>query len=102
VALGQPGPAISAADRAAAYLSHGDTDRILVRLEMARALAQSGEVPEACQVATDALLQPGFYHDVGVRAYATKFDRQIRGIQSPETREWRQVLADTHGGSQRS
>jgi tetratricopeptide (TPR) repeat protein len=102
VALSQSGPALSAADRAAAHLTHGDTDRILVRLEMARALAQSGEVPEACRVATDALMQPGFYHDVGVRAYATKFDVMIRGIQSPETREWRQVLAASHGASKQA
>jgi hypothetical protein len=102
VTLGQPGAAISAANRAAAHLTRSDTDRILVRLEMARALAQSGEVPEACRVATDALMQPGFFHDVGVRSYAARFDAQIRGIQSPETREWRQVLTDTRGGSQRA
>jgi hypothetical protein len=96
VALSQPDIAISAADRAFPLLAVGDTDKVLVRLERASALAQSGEIPEACRVARDALLDPGFYHDAGVRSYAVRFDRQVRGIQSPETREWRQVLADTH------
>jgi hypothetical protein len=96
VALGQPEIAISAADRAFPLLAPGDTDKVLVRLERASALAQSGEIPEACRVAREALLDPGFYHDAGVRSYAVRFDRQVRGIQSPETREWRQVLADTH------
>jgi hypothetical protein len=97
VALRQPAIAISAAERAYARIPHGDTDRILVRLEQATALAQSGEVPEACWVATAALVQPGFYHDVGVRAYAARFDAEIRGIQTPETRDWRQALAEAHG-----
>jgi hypothetical protein len=96
VALSQPEIAISAADRAFPLLDLGDTDKVMVRLERASALAQSGEIPEACRVARDALLDPGFYHDTGVRSYAARFDSLIRGIQSPETREWRQVLADTH------
>jgi hypothetical protein len=97
VALGLHGAAISAADRAFARIPSGDSDRVLVRLEKASALAGSGEIPEACRVAIDALRQPGFYHDVGVRTYAVKFDRVIRGIQAPHTKEWRQVLADTYG-----
>jgi hypothetical protein len=96
VALGQPDVAIRAADEAA-RLPYGGTDKVLVRLERASALAQSGEVPEACRVAIDALRQPGFSKDIGVRTYAVKFDRVIRGIQAPHTKEWRQVLADTYG-----
>jgi tetratricopeptide (TPR) repeat protein len=97
IALRRPGAAIIAADRALAQpMTPGDTDRILIRLERASALAQSGEVPEACRAATAALTQPGIHHDAAVRIYAAKFDTTIRGIQSPETRDWRQLLADTH------
>jgi hypothetical protein len=100
VALRQPDAAITAADQALAHaLSPGDTDRILVPLERASALAQSGEVPEACRVAAAALLQPDIPHDASVRAYAARFDAAIRGIQSPQTREWRQVLADARSGA---
>jgi|HubBroStandDraft_3_1064219.scaffolds.fasta_scaffold56978_2 tetratricopeptide (TPR) repeat protein len=93
VALRQPDIALTAADHALAQpLAPGDADLVLIPLERASALAQSGEVPEACRVAREALLQPG-WHDVSVRTYAAKFDEAIRGIQSPETREWREVLA---------
>jgi hypothetical protein len=92
---------VAAVDQALArMLSPGDPDRILLPLERASALAQAGEVPEACRVATDALLQPGIPHDASVRAYSAKFDALIRGVQPPETRAWRQVLADTYGARQ--
>jgi hypothetical protein len=96
VTIKKPAAAIRAADQAA-RLNCSGFDRILTRLEKASALAQSGEIPEACNIATDALTQPGFQYDIGVRTYAARFDHQIRGIQSPHTRDWRQLLADTHG-----
>jgi hypothetical protein len=53
-------------------------------------------VSEACRIATAALLDPNTYHGVTVRAYARKFDDLVHGIQSPETREWREVRAEVH------
>jgi hypothetical protein len=96
VALRQPQAAMSAADRFSMQPC-GSTDQILVGLERASALAQSGEVPEACRIAIAALSESALYHDVGVRGYAARFDAEIRGIQSPETRDWREALAATHG-----
>ena len=96
VALNQTDIAVSAADRTFSLCDPRDVDQALARLERANALAQSGEVSEGCRIARDVLLDPGTYHGVPVRTYAARFDNLIRGIQSPETREWRQVLADAH------
>jgi hypothetical protein len=96
VALSRPAVAVSTADRA--LLSDLPTaDRTLTRLVRASALAQSGEVDEACRVATGTLLDATTYHGLTVRAYARKFDEGIRGINSAATREWHQVHADKHG-----
>lgn len=98
VQLNKPETAVTAADRALSLYDPSETtEPTLVRLERASALVRAGEIPEACRVASDALLDPSTYHAVTVRAYARKFDDLIRGIQSPETREWRQVLAETYG-----
>jgi tetratricopeptide (TPR) repeat protein len=98
VRLSDSDRAISAADRALSLYDPSETtEPTLAKLERASALAKAGEVPEACRVAKVALLDPSTYHGVTVQTYASKFDEIIRGIQSPETREWREVRAEVHG-----
>ena len=98
VRLHEPSRAMEAADRALSLYDLSETtEPTLAKLERASALAEAGEVPEACTVATAALLDPATYHGVTVRAYARKFDELVRGIQLPEVREWREVRADVHG-----
>lgn len=97
VLLNDPGRAVDAADRALSLdLLSEVINPALTRLQRASALAQSGEVPEACRVATEAILDPKTYHAVTVRAFARKFEELLRGIQSPETREWRELRAEVH------
>lgn len=55
-----------------------------------------GEIPEACRVATEAILDRRTQHAVTVRAVALKFEDLLGGIESPETREWREVRAEVH------
>lgn len=98
VRLARPDSAVSAADRALSLYDPSETtEPALARLERASALVQSGEVPEACRVAKDALVDPNTYHGVTVRTYAGRFDELVRGIQLPETREWREVHAGIYG-----
>jgi transcriptional regulator with XRE-family HTH domain len=98
VRLNEPGRAMAAADRALSLYDLSETtEPTLAKLERASALAEAGEVPEACRIAKTALLDPNTYHGLTVRAYADKFDYLIRAIQSPETHEWREVRADIHG-----
>src|SRR5260370_6392887 len=98
VRLNEPDSAVTAADRALSLYDPSETtEPTLAKLERASALAQAGEIPQACRVAKDALLGPNTYHGVTVRTYARRLDQTIRGIQSPETSEWRQVLAQVHG-----
>jgi hypothetical protein len=97
VQLRMPATAISAADRA--LLSDRRTsEHALTRLERASALAQSGEVDQACREATDTLLDPSTqHHRTATRTYARKFNEVIKGINSPATREWHQAHAEKHG-----
>jgi hypothetical protein len=95
-ALGRPAIAVSTADRA--LLSDlPTTERSLTWLVRASALAQSGEVDEACRVAAGTLLDATTYHGQSVRASARTFNEVIKGINSAATREWHQVHADKHG-----
>lgn len=99
VHLGDTGRALAAANRALALYDLSETtEPTLARLERASALAKGGEVPEACSLATAALLDPATYHGVTVRTYATKFDDLVRDADLPETREWREVRREIHGG----
>jgi tetratricopeptide (TPR) repeat protein len=98
VQLNDPVRAIDAADRALSLYDLTETmEPALVRLERASALAETGEVPEACRAAKAALLEPNTYHGVTVRKYATRFDGLISGIDLPETRDWFEVRAAVHG-----
>jgi hypothetical protein len=94
---------MAAADHALSLYDLSETtEPTLAKLERASALAEAGEVPEACRIAKTALLDPNTYHGLTVRTYADRFDHLIRAIQSPETREWREVRADIHGQKVRS
>jgi tetratricopeptide (TPR) repeat protein len=98
VRLNQAATAVAAADRAISLYDLSETtEPTLARLERASALALAREIPEACRVAVEALLDPNTYHGLTVRTYAGRFDEIIRGIQSPETREWRDTYAEKHG-----
>jgi len=90
--------AMSAADCALSLYDPSETtEPTLVRLQRASALVQSGEVPEACQVAKTALLDRQTYHGVTVRTYARKFNDLIGDRKSPEISEWRAVRTEIHG-----
>jgi transcriptional regulator with XRE-family HTH domain len=98
VRLNDTDRALSAANRALAMYDLSETtEPALAKLERASALARGGEVPEACRVATAALLDRKTYHGVTVRTYARKFDDLVHDIDLPETREWREVRAEVHG-----
>ena len=98
VRLKDPARAIDAADRALSLYDLSETmEPALVRLERASALAEAGEIPEACRAAKAALLEPHTYHGVTVRKYAGRFDGLISGIELPETRDWFEVRAAVHG-----
>jgi transcriptional regulator with XRE-family HTH domain/tetratricopeptide (TPR) repeat protein len=97
VRLKRPEIAITAADRALSLYDLSETtDPSLTRLERASALALAQEIPEACQVAIEALLDPNTYHGIAVRTSASRFDGLLRGIQSPDTRQWREVHDEKH------
>jgi tetratricopeptide (TPR) repeat protein len=86
--------ATQAADRALAlYAPTHKVDPALIRLDKASALAQAGEVPEACQVATRAVLDPHTYHAVPIMVRAREFDALLGDDQAPAVRDWRDVLA---------
>jgi tetratricopeptide (TPR) repeat protein len=97
VRLNDSDRAIKAADRALALYDLSETtEPTLAKLERASALAEAGEVPEACRVARTALLDPTTFHGITVRSFARKFDNLVRAVQSPEAREWREVRAEVH------
>ncbi|MGH8900380.1 MAG: helix-turn-helix domain-containing protein [Egibacteraceae bacterium] len=95
VRLGDAEHAAQAADRALALYepTENTITPALVRLDKASALAQAGEVPEACQVATRALLDPHTYHAVSIVIRAREFDALLGDDRAPAVREWREVLA---------
>ncbi|MGH8910726.1 MAG: hypothetical protein ACRD0K_30585, partial [Egibacteraceae bacterium] len=64
----------------------------LIRLDKASALAQSGEVPQACDVATGALLDPSTYNSVGIMIRAREFDALLGDDRASAVRDWREVL----------
>ena len=98
VRLSDTGRAMSAADCALSLYDPSETtEPTLVKLQRASALAKSGEVSEACQVAKTALLDRQTYHGVTVRTYARKFNDLIGDRESPEISEWRAVQTDVHG-----
>lgn len=94
VKLRDVGNAAQAADRALAlYDSAHKVDPALVQVDKACALAQAGEIPEACQVATRAVLDPHTYHAISVMVRAREFDALLGEERAPAVRDWRDVLA---------
>ncbi|MGH8903859.1 MAG: hypothetical protein ACRDYA_19835 [Egibacteraceae bacterium] len=86
--------AAQAADRALVLYDPTDkVDPTLVRLDKASALVQASEIPEACTVATHALLDPHAYHSAGIVIRAREFDALLGDDRAPAVRDWRDVLA---------
>ena len=85
--------AISAADRA---LNLGDprrtTNPALATLDKASAYIQSGEIVEACRVASGALLNDGTYPGVSVIRRAREFDELLGPNTTAPARDWRDAL----------
>ncbi|MGH8886335.1 MAG: hypothetical protein ACRDYX_14395, partial [Egibacteraceae bacterium] len=94
VRLGDAEHATQAADRALAlYDPTHNSDPALVRLDKACALAQAGEIPQGCQVAKRALLDPHTYPAVTVMVRAREFDVLLGDDRASAVRDWRDVLA---------
>ena len=96
VELGDWRGAIEAAERAlASYDPTETTEPTLTRLELASAVAQRGELAEACELATLALRDPGSYHSASVVLQARAFDRRL-GPTTRATAGWREFLTGIH------
>lgn len=65
-------------------------------MDKASALAQAGEVPEACNLAKHALLDPHTYHSVAIVIRTREFDALLGDDRAPVVRDWREVLATIH------
>jgi tetratricopeptide (TPR) repeat protein len=100
VTLNDLDTALDAAERALALFGKAEKyDPVLVRLDRASALAKAGEVPEACRTAKAAILDATTFYALSIRAFAHKFTKEIQTVQSPDTREWREVLAEVEKGT---
>lgn len=86
--------ALEASRRALALYDPSETtEPALVKLDRATALAQAGELAEACEVAKEAVLDPNTYYGITVRTYVIRFSEHIRTVQSSPAREWRELVA---------
>jgi hypothetical protein len=98
VALNDLNAALDAAERAQAlFQGEGGIDKadsLLVRLSQATALAKAGEVPEACITARAAVTEGAGFYNLCVRTYARTFSSELREYDSPDTREWHELLAE--------
>jgi tetratricopeptide (TPR) repeat protein len=93
VELGRTEQALATAERAiACYDFDETTEPALVRFEQASALAQAGELQEACRVATAAVLDRRTYHGVTVVTRAKEFDLLLGPSNRGAVRDWRDVL----------
>ncbi|MGH8910822.1 MAG: hypothetical protein ACRD0K_31120, partial [Egibacteraceae bacterium] len=94
VKLGNTDLAVQTADRALAlYDPTHNSGPTLIRLDKASALAQAGEVPQACDEATGALLDPHTCNSVGIMIRAREFDALLGDDRAAAVRDWREVLA---------
>ncbi|MFC4531749.1 hypothetical protein [Sphaerisporangium dianthi] len=94
--LGNVDGTASATDRAlAAYDPTVSSDPALVRFAHATALAKSGEVEEACRLATLALRDPNTLPIISIVVRAYEFDALLGALGST-TADWREALADVH------
>jgi tetratricopeptide (TPR) repeat protein len=99
VLLRRPERALEASETALSlYDMTETTEPALTKLERASALAQSGEVSEACRVAIDAISDPRTYQSITVRTRAHRFDELLGDVRSQEVNEFREIrheLQDT-------
>jgi len=98
VALRMPEQATGAADEALRLYDLSETtEPALVRFERASALAQAGELDEACRYAIGTALHPGTYPSITVRSRARAFTvllGDIADAKTPAVSQWRDI-ADT-------
>lgn len=101
VRLGDATAALEAADRALAGYEPGiySTDPATIRLDKAVVHARSGDIPEACRIATDALTDQYSHPAPIVLVRAHEFDRMLGTDTTAWVRDWREVLHhfDPHG-----
>ena len=94
VELGRSEEASAAADHAISLYDLSETtEPALVRFEQASALAQTGEIQEACRVATTAVLDQNTYHGVTVITRATEFDQLLGPSHCGAVNDWRGLLS---------
>lgn len=94
VELGRAEQALAAAEYAITlYDLDETTEPALVRLEQASALAQTGEIEEACRVATTAVLDQHTYHGVTVVTRAKEFDLLLGPSNHGAVHDWRELLS---------
>jgi transcriptional regulator with XRE-family HTH domain len=97
VVLGEAGPAAAAAQRALdGYDMRETTEPALARFERASALAQAGELDEACRLAASTVLDPRTYPSVSVRGRAHRFDAMISDRRTAAVRHWRTVMHEVY------
>jgi len=102
-ALGAPAQAVAAAERALdGYDLRENTEPALARFERAGALAQAGELDEACRFAAGTVLDPRTYPSITVRSRARRFDAQLADRRSGAVRQWRAVMRETYREPQNS
>lgn len=85
--------ASDAAERAIAlYDPTETTEPALARFEQASALAQAGEIGEACRIAAEAVVDQHTYHSITVITRAKEFDQLLGPSNNNAARDWREVL----------
>ena len=94
VQLGDSKAALDAADRALDQYEPGiySSEPAMIRLNKAVVHARSGEIPEACRIATEALTDRDSHPAAIVLVRAAEFDRMLGADASAPVREWRDVL----------
>ncbi|MGQ4600337.1 hypothetical protein [Nocardia sp. R6R-6] len=89
--LGRAEETAAAAARAMALYDPSETmEPALVRFEHATALLASGEVDEACAVASGAITDPRTYVGLTVTQRAEQFDSALGGLHTRAVAQWRQ------------
>ncbi|MGV9822399.1 helix-turn-helix domain-containing protein [Nocardia xishanensis] len=98
--LGKPDETAAAAAQAISLYDPNETmEPALVRFEHATALLASGEVDEACSVATAAITDAHTYVGLTVTKRARRFDSTLRDGGGRAVAEWRQqarTVIDSH------
>ncbi|WP_156371353.1 hypothetical protein [Nocardia arizonensis] len=99
--LGRPDDTARAAARAMSLYDPRETmEPALVRFEHATALLGSGEIEEACAVATAAITDNHTYVGMTVSKRARQFDAALAPLRGRALSDWRQQAAAVLGPSQ--